>query len=84
MTLFEKIIARQIPADILHEDERCLVFRDINPQAPIHLLIIPKKPIPRVGEAEPADEAVLGYLLLIAGRMAETLGIRPKEKVSAW
>jgi histidine triad (HIT) family protein len=76
MTLFEKIIAREIPADIIHEDARCIVFRDINPQAPIHLLIVPKKPIPRVGEAVEDDETVLGHLLLVAGRVAEDLGIR--------
>ncbi len=80
MTLFEKIIAREIPADILHEDDLSLVFKDINPQAPTHLLIIPKKPIPRVGEAGPEDRELLGHLLLVAGRVAEQLGIRSTDK----
>jgi len=74
MTLFEKIIAREIPADIVHEDDRCLAFRDIAPQAPMHILVIPKKLIPRVGEANADDEAVLGHLLLTAGKIASDLG----------
>ena len=65
MTLFEKIIARDIPADIVFEDDRALAFKDISPQAPTHILIIPKKPIPRVGEAEPEDEAILGHLVAV-------------------
>lgn len=75
MTIFQRIIAREIPADILHEDDRCLVFRDINPQAPVHLLIVPKPLIPRIGEANPEDEALLGHLLLTAGKVATELGI---------
>ncbi|MCB1232451.1 MAG: histidine triad nucleotide-binding protein [Verrucomicrobiae bacterium] len=75
MTLFEKIIAREIPADIVYEDDDALVFKDINPQAPTHLLIIPKKPIPRVGEAEEEDQPILGHLLLVAGKVADDLGI---------
>ncbi len=75
MTLFEKIVARQIPAKIEHEDEHCIVLHDIQPQAPLHLLIVPKKPIPRVGEAEPADQAVLGHLLLVAGTVARKLNL---------
>ncbi|MEM9281426.1 MAG: histidine triad nucleotide-binding protein [Verrucomicrobiota bacterium] len=80
MTLFEKIISREIPADIIYEDDRCLVFKDISPQAPTHLLIIPKKPIPRVGEATADDETVLGHLLLTAGKVATELGINSQEK----
>jgi histidine triad (HIT) family protein len=72
-TLFQKIIAREIPAKIEHEDDRCIVIHDIQPQAPVHLLIIPKKPIPRVGEATPADEAQLGHLLLVSGQLAQKL-----------
>jgi histidine triad (HIT) family protein len=75
MTLFEKIIARQIPADIVHEDDHCIALRDISPQAPIHILIIPKKPIPRVGEATAEDQAQLGALLLAAGTVTEKLGV---------
>ena len=72
-TLFEKIIAREIPARIEHEDEQCIVLHDIQPQAPVHLLIIPKKPIPRIGEAGPTDEALLGHLLLTANVLAKKL-----------
>ncbi len=72
-TLFERIIAREIPAKIEHEDERCIVIHDIQPQAPVHLLIIPKTVIPRVGEASPDQEAVLGHLLLTAGVVAKKL-----------
>ena len=72
-TLFQKIIDREIPAKIEHEDARCIVIHDIQPQAPVHLLIIPKKPIPRLAEAVPSDEAVLGHLLVVAGEMARKL-----------
>ena len=72
-TLFEKIIAREIPADIVYEDDSVLAFRDIHPQAPTHVLIIPKKPIPRVGEAQEEDQMLLGYLLLKAGEVARQL-----------
>ena len=54
-TLFEKIIAREIPADIVYEDDLVLAFKDINPQAPVHVLVIPKKPIARIAEAAPED-----------------------------
>lgn len=70
MTLFEKIIARQIPADIVHEDEHCIAFRDISPQAPVHLLVVPKKPIARIGAAVMDDQALLGHLLLTVGEIA--------------
>ena len=72
-TLFQKIIDREIPAKIEHEDARCIVIHDIQPQAPVHLLIIPKKPIPRLAEADPADEAILGHLLIVTGEMAGKL-----------
>lgn len=75
MTIFEKIIARQIPAQIEYEDDRCLVIRDREPQAPVHLLLIPKKVIPRLGEAAAADEALLGHLLVVAGVVARQLGL---------
>lgn len=76
MTLFEKIIAREIPADIVHEDDRCVVIRDINPQAPTHLLVIPKTVIPRIGEATPEQESLLGHLLLTAGKAAREAGLK--------
>ncbi len=72
-TLFERIIAREIPARIEHEDEHCIVLHDIQPQAPVHLLIIPKQAIPRVGAAVPADQSILGHLLLTAGVIAKKL-----------
>ena len=80
MTLFEKIIAREIPAQIVYEDELSLAFKDISPQAPIHILIIPKKPIPRVGEAVADDQSVLGNLLLVAGKVATQLGVNSTDK----
>jgi histidine triad (HIT) family protein len=69
-TLFQRIIDREIPAKIEHEDERCIVIHDIQPQAPVHLLIIPKKLIPRLAEAKAQDEGVLGHLLVVAGELA--------------
>jgi len=74
-TLFTKIINRQIPADIVYEDELCLAIRDINPQAPVHLLLIPKQPIDMLSNAKPEDQALLGHLLLAAGRIARQLRI---------
>ncbi|MDF1823794.1 MAG: histidine triad nucleotide-binding protein [Verrucomicrobiales bacterium] len=80
MTLFEKIIAREIPADIVYEDDEALAFRDISPQAPTHVLVIPKKPIPRIGEAEAEDQALLGHLLLTAGKVAGELGFNSTDE----
>jgi histidine triad (HIT) family protein len=74
-TLFEKICAKEIPTTLLHEDERCVAFRDISPQAPTHILIIPRQVIPRVGLATAQDEALLGHLLLVAGELARKEGI---------
>ena len=75
MTLFEKIITREIPADIIYEDDLVLAFNDINPQAPTHVLVIPKKPIPRIAEAVPDDHQVLGHLLLKAREVAAELNL---------
>jgi len=74
-TLFQKIIDREIPARIEHEDDRCIVIHDIQPQAPVHLLIIPKKPIARVSDATAADEPILGHLIVTAGAVAKKLGL---------
>lgn len=74
-TLFEKIVAREIPASIVYEDDLVLAFHDIKPQAPIHVLIIPKHPIPRVSEAQAADHQVLGHLLIKAAEVARKLGV---------
>lgn len=73
-TLFDKIIRREIPADIVYEDDTCLAFRDINPQAPVHVLIVPKKSIPMVAESEEEDSPILGHLLYIAGKIARDEG----------
>jgi len=72
-TIFQKIIDREIPAKIEHEDDRCIVIHDIDPKAPVHLLIIPKTMIPRVGDATPDQEAILGHLLVTAGVIAKKL-----------
>jgi histidine triad (HIT) family protein len=74
-TLFTKIINKQIPADIVYEDDLCLAFKDINPQAPVHLLLVPKKPIDMLASAEAEDQALLGHLLLAAGKIARQLKI---------
>lgn len=74
MTLFEKIIAREIPATFEHEDDLCVAIRDIDPKAPTHLLVIPKKPIPRVAEASAADSVLLGHLLSVAGKLGSKFG----------
>jgi histidine triad (HIT) family protein len=74
-TLFEKIVAREIPAQIVFEDDLVLAFRDIAPQAPTHIVIVPKQPIPRIAEAAPADHQVLGHLLLKAAEVAAKLGL---------
>ena len=79
-TLFERIIDREISADIIHEDDICLAFKDIAPQAPFHILVIPKKPIPRLGEASDEDQNTLGHLLLTARSIAHDLGLADKEK----
>ena len=74
-TLFEKICDKEIPAAIIHEDDRCVAFREISPQAPVHILVIPRKPIPRVGLAEKEDESLLGHLLLTAAQVARSEGV---------
>jgi len=74
-TIFQKIIDREIPAKIEHEDEHCIVINDIQPQAPVHLLIIPKKVIPRVEAATADDQVTLGHLILTAGVVAKKLNL---------
>jgi len=75
MTLFEKIAAREIPARIIQEDEDLIVLHDINPQASVHVLVVPKKPIPRLAQATAEDGKLLGKLLLKAQEMAKSLGV---------
>ena len=74
-TLFGKIIRRELPAEIVYEDEWCLAFRDINPQAPTHVLLVPKKEIDKLSSATPEDQSLLGHLLLAAGKVARKLGV---------
>ena len=74
-TIFKRIIDREIPATILFEDDRCLAFRDVNPQAPTHVLVIPKKEIASLADAVDADESLLGHLLVVAKQVAVSLGL---------
>ena len=74
-TIFQKIIAREIPANIVAESDTWIAFHDISPQAPVHVLVVPKKLIPRVGEAQAEDESVLGQLLLATRQVAQNLGL---------
>ncbi|WP_428312202.1 histidine triad nucleotide-binding protein [Hydrocarboniphaga sp.] len=73
-TLFEKIIAKEIPASFLYEDELCVAIRDINPQAPLHALIIPRQMIAQLSHAKTEDQALLGHLMLVANRIAADAG----------
>lgn len=74
-TLFERIIAGEIPGQMVYQDELIAAFHDINPQAPVHLLIVPRRPIPRIAVAADEDQAVLGHLLLKAAEIARRLGL---------
>lgn len=74
-TIFQKIIDRELPATIRYEDERCIVLDDINPQAPIHLLVIPKKGITRLAKLEPEDAELMGYLFTIIQKLSASLGL---------
>ena len=74
-TLFQKIMDGEIPANIEHEDDLCIAIHDIDPQAPTHILVIPRKPIPRVGEASAEDQSTLGHLLLTAASIAKKLNL---------
>lgn len=83
MTIFKKIIDREIPADIVYEDDLCLAFNDINPQAPVHILVIPKKEISSLVDAEPEDQLLLGHLLLIVRKVAEQVGLENGYRIIA-
>ena len=74
-TLFQRIIDREIPADIVFEDEFCIAFRDINPVAPTHILIVPLKPIPTLDDLDAGDGAVMGHLFLVAKQIAKAEGL---------
>ncbi len=74
-TIFSKIIKREIPATIIYEDDLALAFRDVNPQAPVHFLVIPKQPIVKLSEATIEDQSLLGHLLLVANKVAAQEGL---------
>ena len=80
-TIFTKIISKEIPADIVFEDDSCIAFHDVNPQAPIHILMIPKKPIARLAEAGEKDQALLGHLMLKTREVANNLGLGDAYRV---
>lgn len=80
-TLFERIIEGDIPAEIIYEDEHCVGFRDINPQAPVHVLIVPRRPIPTLDDLADDDQALAGHLLLAARRIAEQEGLEAGYRV---
>ena len=73
-TVFGRILRGELPADIVHEDEQCIAFRDVNPQAPTHILVIPRRPIPKLADADDGDGPLLGHLLLVARKLARDLG----------
>lgn len=80
-TIFSKIIRREIPADIVYEDDLALAFKDIQPQAPVHILVIPKQPIPQLADADSQDRDLLGHLLLIVKNVAEKAGLQNGYRV---
>jgi histidine triad (HIT) family protein len=80
-TIFGKIIRREVPSDIVYEDEHCVAIRDINPQAPVHMLVIPRKEIPRLVDAQPEDQALLGHLMLAAGKVARQFAVADAFRV---
>jgi histidine triad (HIT) family protein len=82
-TIFQKIIDREIPAEIVYEDDLCLAFRDVRPQAPVHLLVIPKKEIPSVDEITAADESLVGHLFVVMAQLSARLGLTGGYRVVA-
>lgn len=80
-TIFSKIIKGDITADIIYQDDHCICIKDIHPQAPTHVLVIPKKPIPRLCDAEEADKALLGHLMISVGKIADQLGVSDAFRV---
>ncbi|XP_005804221.1 histidine triad nucleotide-binding protein 1 [Xiphophorus maculatus] len=74
-TIFGKIIRKEIPVDLLYEDDQCVAFNDISPQAPTHILVVPKKPIVQLSQAEEVDAALLGHLLIVSKKVAQNAGL---------
>ena len=81
MTIFSKILSGELPSDTAYEDEQCIAFRDIAAQAPSHILVIPRKPIARLSEAEEIDGPLLGHLMLVAARVAKSEGLSDSRLV---
>jgi histidine triad (HIT) family protein len=81
-TLFERIIDREIPASFIYEDEHCIAIKDINPGAPVHLLVIPRKPIVKISDASVEDQALLGHLLLVTAKVAKEAGFGDAYRVA--
>ncbi len=82
-TVFQKIIDREIPAKIAYEDDLCLAFHDVKPQAPVHVLVIPKKPVASVADLSPEDEQLAGHLLVVIKKLADELGLSDGYRVVA-
>ena len=80
-TIFAKIISGEIPTEFVYEDEHCVAINDINPLAPTHVLVIPRQPIARLSDASAGDQALLGHLMLVVGRVAEQLGVADAYRV---
>jgi len=74
-TIFGRLLRGEIPCDAVYSDGQCLAFRDVNPQAPVHVLVIPRKPLPTLAEARLEDQELLGHLLLVAGQVARQEGL---------
>nr|CAB3252876.1 histidine triad nucleotide-binding protein 2, mitochondrial-like [Phallusia mammillata] len=74
-TIFAKIIRKEIPSDLIHEDDLCVAFRDVSPQAPVHFLVVPKKPIAQLSKASPEDQQLMGHLMMVAKKCAEQEGL---------
>ncbi len=81
MTIFSKILSGELPAEKVYEDDQCVAFRDVAPQAPTHILVIPRKPIARLSDAEESDGLLLGHLMLIASRVAKAEGLSDSRLV---
>ncbi|XP_054272404.1 adenosine 5'-monophosphoramidase HINT1-like [Macrosteles quadrilineatus] len=77
-TIFGKILRKEIPCKFIHDDEKCVAFHDINPQAPVHFLVIPRKPIAKLSEADPGDSELLGHMMVTAAKIAGNLGLGSK------
>lgn len=80
-TLFQKIMDRELPGDLVHEDELCVAFRDINPQAPVHLLVVPRKPVPTLDDLAEEDEPLAGHLFTVARKVAADAGLTDGYRV---